>query len=181
MLTNIANYNNNTDWLYLIVAVIVVDLIVIFMARYPGPDPYFKVEALNEWYDRFGIVAVLGDLLSLLIGLAAARYIYTLGRFSGPLIFVIAILIFQAFHDIFFYTAVILQLPKGENAMIDVFKGYAKENGAKILGADALMLLASAFIGSALKALPLHYTVSTGLIATYAMTYTLYTKQPKSS
>lgn len=175
MLTNIANFNNN-DWLYLIVAVIVVDLVVIFMARYPGPDPYFKVGALNEWYDRFGLVAVLGDLLSLLIGLAAARYIYTLAGFSGPLMFMAAILIFQAFHDIFFYVAVILQMPKGENEMIDVFKSYSAENGAKILVADALMLLASALIASTLKALPLHYTAATGLLASYAMTYTLYTK-----
>jgi hypothetical protein len=177
MLTNIANFNNNADWFYLIVAVIVVDLVVILLARYPGRQPYFKVGALNDWYDRFGAVAVLGDLLSLLIGLAGARYIYTLAGFSTPLMFVAAILIFQAIHDIFFYVAVIRPLPKGANGMIDVFKTYADENGAKILVADALMLLASAATASGLKALPAHYTVSTGLLATYAMTYTLYTKR----
>jgi hypothetical protein len=177
MLTNIANFNNNADWLYLIVAVILVDLVVILLARYPGRQPYFKVGALNDWYDRFGVVAVLGDLLSLLIGLAGARYIYTLAGFSGPLMFVAAILIFQAAHDIFFYTAIIRQMPSGANGMIDVFKAYAIENGAKIMAADALMLLASAAVASGLKSLPLHYTVSTGLVATYAMTYTLHTKR----
>ena len=177
MLTNIANFNNNGDWLYLIVAVIVIDLVVILMARYPGPNPYFKVKALNDWYDRFGVVAVLGDLLSLLIGLGAARYIYTLAGLSGALMFLAAILGFQLLHDILFYVGVIRQMPSGENQMIDVFKAYATENGAKILGADALMLVASAFVASGLKSLPVHYTVSTGVVATYIMTYTLYTKR----
>jgi hypothetical protein len=177
MLTNIANFNNNGDWLYLIVAVIVVDLVVILMARYPGRQPYFKVKALNEWYDRFGVVAVLGDLLSLLIGLGAARYIYTLGGFSGALMFLAAILGFQALHDILFYVGVIRQMSPGENQMIDVFKAYAAENGAKILGADALMLIASAATASGLKTLPLHYTISTGVVAAYIMTYTLYSKR----
>ena len=177
MLTNITNFNNNGDWFYLIVAVIVVDLVVILMARYPGREPYFKVRALNDWYDRFGVVAVLGDLLSLLIGLAAARYIYTLAGLSGSFMFLAAILLFQLFHDIFFYTAVILRVPPGENQMIDVFKAYAAENGAKILVADALMLVASAVVASGLKSLPLHYTVSTGVVSAYAMTYTLYTKK----
>ena len=177
MLVNVANFNNNADWLYLFVAVVIVDVVVILLARYPGPDPYFKVKALNDWYDRFGFVAFLGDIFSLLIGLAAARYIYTLGGFSGPFSFICAILAFQAFHDILFYMAVILPVTKGENQMIDVFKEYAQENGAKILVADALMLLASAAVASGLKSLPMHYTVSTGLVATYAMTYTLYTKR----
>ena len=177
MLSNITNYTNTGDWLYLVIGAIVVDVLVITMARYPGREPYFKVVALNKWYDRFGINAALGDITSALIGLAAARYIYTLAGFKGPLMFLLAILLFQAFHDIFFYLAVILPLPAGENEMIDIFKAYAAENGAKILGADALILLASAAIGSFLKALPVHYTVSTGLVAIYALTYVFYTKR----
>ena len=177
MLSNITNYNSNSDWLYLVIGAIVVDVLVIIMARYPGRESYFKVKALNEWYDRFGINAALGDITSALIGLAAARYIYTLAGFKGPLMFLLAILLFQAFHDILFYLAVILPLPTGENEMIDVFKAYAKENGAKILGADALILVASATIASLLKDLPVHYTVSTGLVAIYAMTYLFYSKR----
>ena len=61
--------------------------------------------------------------------------------------------------------------------MIDVFKAYAAENGSKILVADAAILIASAGIGSALKALPAHYTVSVALVTMYAMTYIFYTKR----
>ena len=74
MLTNITNYNQNSDWFFLITAASVVDYLVILMTRYPGPDPYFKVKALNEWYDRFGLVAAICDVGSALIGLAAARF-----------------------------------------------------------------------------------------------------------
>lgn len=176
MLTNITNYSQNGDWFYLGIGAIVVDFIVIVLAKYPGPDPYFKVKALNEWYQRFGFLAALSDIGSALIGIAAARYIYTLAEFKGSLLFIACIIGFQLFHDAFFYLAIILKLPVGENQMIDVFKKYAAENGSKILGADALILLGTAGIGSFLKSLPAHYTVSTGLLSIYAMTYILYTK-----
>ena len=175
MFADITNYNNNSDWLYLVIGAIVVDLLVIIMARYPGP--YFKFGVLNEWYDRFGINAAIADITSALIGLAAARYIYGLAGLKGPLMFLLAMLLFQVFHDIFFYLAVILPLPAGENEMIDVFKAYAQENGAMILVADALILLASAGIGSFLKGLPVHYTASTGIVAIYSLMYILYTKR----
>ena len=177
MLTNITNYNQNSDWFFLITAASVVDYLVILMTRYPGPDPYFKVKALNEWYDRFGLVAAICDVGSALIGLAAARYIYTLAGFSGAPMFLVCIIGFQLFHDILFYLAIIKPTPRGQNQMIDVFKAYAAENGSKILVADAAILIASAGIGSALKALPAHYTVSVALVTMYAMTYIFYTKR----
>jgi len=176
MFADITNYRNNSDWYFIGVAAIVVDLVVILMTRYPGANPSFKVQALSEWYDRFGFVAALSDILSALIGIAAARYIYTAAGFKGGLAFVACIILFQLFHDIFFYVAVIKPMKKGENQMIDVFKSYAEENGGKILVADALILLSTAGIGAALKGVPLHYTIATGLVATYALTYALYTK-----
>jgi hypothetical protein len=78
MLTNIASYTENTDWYYIMIAAIVVDLAVIFMTKYPGKDPVFKVVALNDWYTQFGALAAICDIASAMIGIAAARYIYTL-------------------------------------------------------------------------------------------------------
>jgi hypothetical protein len=147
------------------------------MTRYPGPNPNFKVKALNEWYDRFGIVAAICDVGSALIGLGAARYIYTLAGFSGALMFIVCIVGFQLLHDILFYLLIIQPTARGQNEMIDVFKAYAAENGAKILVADAAILISSAGIASALKALPVHYTVSVALVTVYAMTYIFYTKR----
>jgi len=177
MFADITNYKFNGDWLFLITATILVDYVVILMTRYPGPDPAFKVGALNEWYDRFGLVAAICDVGSLLIGLAAARYIYTLAGFSGALMFILCIVGFQLLHDGLFYLTIIQPAAPGQNQMIDVFKSYAAENGAKILVADAAMLIASAAVASALKGLPAHYTVSVALVTVYAMTYSFYQKK----
>lgn len=169
----ITNYNQTGDWFYIVIAAIVVDFIGIVMAKYN--IILNNQVALNEWYTRFGALAAVSDITSVLIGIAAARYIYTAMGFKGVAAFVACIVGFQLFHDIFFYLAVIKPLPKGENDMIDVFKSYAAENGAMILVADAVILLATAGLGAVLKDLPVHYTVSTAFVTIYAMTYILYT------
>jgi hypothetical protein len=172
----ITNYNQTGDWFYIVTAAIVVDFVVIVMTRYAGPRPFFNVDALNDWYTRFGALAAISDITSALIGVGAARYIYTGLALKGALAFAACIVAFQLAHDIFFYLAVILPVPTGENEMIDVFKAYAAENGAMILVADALILLSTAGLGAFLKSLPAHYTVATALTSIYAMTYILYTK-----
>jgi hypothetical protein len=177
MFADITNYRMNGDWLFLTTAAMVVDYAVILMTRYPGPNPNFKVKALNEWYDRFGLVAAICDVGSALIGLGAARYIYTLAGFTSVFMFLVSIVGFQLLHDALFYLLIIQPTAKGQNEMIDVFKAYAAENGAKILAADAAILLSSAGIASALKALPTHYTVSVAIVTMYAMTYIFYTKR----
>jgi hypothetical protein len=178
MCINIANSNNVRDWFYLIPGAILVDLAVVIMTKYPGENPYFQVNTLNTWYDRFGVLAVAADVLSALIGVMAARYIYTgLGLNSGFL-FLVILVAFQLLHDIWFYLAIIKPLPTGHNEMIDVFKAYAKENGSKILTADALIVIATAVTGSLLKSAPAHITVATAFVSSYILSYILYTKRP---
>jgi hypothetical protein len=178
MITNITNYQNTGDWFYLIPAAVLVDLVVIFLAKYPGADPFFKVEALNDWYDKFGIAAVSSDVLSALIGVMFARYIYTGLGFKGVFWFIAVLLLFQVAHDMFFYLVVILGLPKGHNAMIDVFKNYATENGFKILVADSLIMLSTVTGASILKNMADHWTVATSLLSLYSLTYIIYTRNP---
>lgn len=177
MLENITNYKNINDWFYLITAVLVVDFVVILLSKYPGNSPYFKVETLDKWYSKFGIFAVGSDVLSILIGLAVTRYIFTALGLTNPLYFLLILLLFQLFHDVFFYLAIIRELPTGHNEMIDVFKEYAVENGAKILVSDALMMLFSAILASLLKSSPDHVTSSVALLTTYALCYIIYTRK----
>ena len=172
---DITNYKNIGDWFYLVPAVLVVDVIVIFLSKYPGNNPTFKVNSLNEWYTKFGLSAVASDVLSILLGLMVTRYIYTTLNLKNPLLFLLILVLFQLAHDIFFYTQVILKLPKGHNQMIDVFKSYADENGAKVLVADAAMMVSSAVLASLLKSSQGHVTIATLLISLYSMTYLIYT------
>jgi hypothetical protein len=175
---NIFDYKKTGDYLYIITAAVVVDLIVIFLARYPGPSPMFKVKALNDWYEKFGFLAAAADILSLIIGVTAARYLYTgLGLKNSLLFFVAVVVLFQLCHDVFFFLAVITQMPKGENKMIDVFGDYAKENGAKILVSDALMMIGTTLLAAFLKELPAHVTVSSLTVSLYALCFVLYTQR----
>ena len=94
--------------------------------------------------------------------------------------FILILLIFQLCHDIFFYLAVIKPMPKGHNQMIDVFKEYALENGAKVVGSDSLIMLSSVLLAILLKNQPAHVTSSLGLITMYALTYITFTTKYQS-
>ena len=174
----ITNFNNLQDWLYIVTAVVLVDFIVVCFAKYPGRNPYFKVDALDKWYNMFGIFAIGSDVLSILIGIMMTRYIYTSFGIQTPMYFLAILLLFQLFHDILFYVCVIQPMPRGHNKMIDVFKEYGLENGAKILGADALMMIFSVLIASLLKYLPTHYTIATLFVTLYSFCYIVYTRKP---
>lgn len=181
MLENITNYKNIGDWFYLVTAALVVDFIVVLREKYPRKNPYINIKSLDDWYTKFGGLAVASDILATLIGIMVTRYIYTSLKLNNPLYFLVILIAFQLFHDLLFYTAVIIPMPKGHNQMIDVFKTYAEENGSKILVVDAILMLSTLGIGSFLKMLPTHYTIATGFITLYSFTYILYTRSPQTS
>ena len=179
---DIADYTKVEDYLFLIPAALVVEMITLFLVKYAGQKPYFKVDALNDWYERFGLAAVGADVLSLLIGVTVARYIYTTisPDLWSPIFFVITAIIFQLFHDLFFYFAVIRQMNPRTNEMIEVFQDYAKENGGKILFADALMVSGTAIGAMVMKGLPPHLATSKMLVTLYAICFILFTASSKT-
>lgn len=172
----ITNSNNVGDILYIFVAALIVDFLTVLITKYPGPKPYFTVKALDDWYTRFGLTAVAADVLSVMIGVVAARYIYTAFGLNGMLAFVGVLILFQMCHDLFFAAAVFVPMPRGENTMIDVFKDYAAENTWKILVADAVLVLGTAAGATLLKNLPFHVAASVGLVTAYALCFITYTK-----
>jgi len=137
------------------------------------------VIALNDWYERFGFFAVAADIFSAMIGVVGARFLYTYLFKSvmdwSPLYFILCVVLFQVFHDLFFYFTTIKGLPRGHNEMIDVFQDYAKENGAKILVADAAIVIGTALGAMYLKSIPLHFVFISLLVALYALCFILFT------
>jgi hypothetical protein len=176
---DISNYKNVSDLSYILLAVLAVDVIVIFLVRF-FPDVFGS--SLNRWYDLFGLSAVIADVLIIVIGFVIARYIYTLwvknkfaeGKWS-PAYFTGTLVLTQLLHDILFYYGVITQVPRGHNTMIDVFKDYSS-GGPKILAGDAAMMVGSSVIAIALKGMSPHLVASFGLLVAYALPYILYTK-----
>ena len=177
LLGDITDYMEMGDWTYILLAILIVDLVILFLTRY-FPDLFGK--SLNVWYEQFGINAVLSDVFIIAIGFALARYAYKYFEpvksdgFNLPLFLALLVGI-QLLHDILFYFVVILPIPKGHNRMMDVFKDYAASAGGKILVADALMVLASAVIAMSLKEAPSHIVALTGLFSIYTLPYILET------
>lgn len=173
---DISDYHNNSDLLFISLAVLVTDVVVLFLTRYA---PSIFGEALNLWYDRFGLAAVLSDVAVIVIGFQITRYIYTTWIAPNiswsPLYFLALLVTVQAIHDILFYVGVIVPLPEGLNQMIDVFKAYSK-GGTKIIGGDALLMISSFLITLFLKSQPTHVAASTAMVTLYTLPYILYNK-----
>lgn len=172
---NLGNYKATEDWWFILPATLFVDTVVIFLVRL-FPKTFLK--EINEWYDGFGLAAVLSDVSIIAIGIAISRYIYTcffmeqegwsIWYFMGLALAV------QVIHDIIFAVGIVKPIPSGHNSMIDVFKKYI-QGGPSIIAADAAMVVGSVGLASFLKNQDFHYTVSVGLVTVYAMSYILFT------
>jgi len=171
---DISEYQNIYDWVYIVVAVLIVETIVICLVRY-FPDVFGK--ALNVWYNRFKLSAVLADVLIILIGFGISRYAYTEFIYPtydwNPLYFGITTVITQLIHDVGFYFGVIRPIPQGQNAMMDVFKDYSNEVGGKILFGDSMMVIGSTILAMILKGSQPHVVASVALITAYVIPYIL--------
>lgn len=174
---DISKWSEAKDLYYILIAVLIVDVIGIFLFRY---YPEFFGCVINQWYDKFGLLAVLSDITIIAIGFLIARYIYSnwiRNSYGWNIWLFIALLVaVQFIHDVLFYLGVIIPMPKGHNVMMDVFKAYAAEGGGKILVADATMMIASALIASGLKNTSDSTVGGIGIFVTYVLTYILYTK-----
>ena len=176
MLGDITMPSESGDWWYILLAILIVDVIVIFLVRlYPD----LLGRAINVWYERFGLSAVLSDVLIIAIGFYIARYAYT--YFVPPEVgfnpwYFIAFLVgIQVLHDILFYVGVIIPIPRGHNRMMDVFKDYSA-GGFKVIASDTAMMVASALIAMALKEADTEVYAGIALFTTYALTFILETK-----
>jgi hypothetical protein len=181
---DISNYSNMKDLIFIVLAVLVVDVAVIFLTRM---FPEVLGQNLNRWYDLFGLNAVIADVVIIVIGFIITRYIYTgyiKEKFAegkwNPLIFTGSLVGVQLIHDLAFYYGVITQVPRGANTMMDVFKDYAASGGGKILFGDALMMIASAGLAIVFKTQPAHIVASIGALTSYLLPYFLYIRNQYS-
>jgi hypothetical protein len=177
---DIGNYKQVNDVWYILLGILLVDVVVLCLVRFL---PEIFGQSLNRWYDLFGLNAVLADVGIIAIGFIIARYVYTLwvkpkygeNKWS-PYMFTGVAVVVQLVHDLLFYYGIIQQVPRGQNAMIDVFKDYAAAGGAKILFGDALLMIFSSLMAMTLKSQPLHLVAVVGLVTSYILPYALYAK-----
>jgi len=171
---DISDFNESMDWVYIIIAVLLVEVFVMSLTRF-APDIFCK--SLNIWYNRFKLSAVASDILIILIGFWISRYIYTEFVWPtydwNPSYFTGLTVLVQLLHDLLFYFGIIRPIPQGANAMMDVFKDYAESGGVKILAADSGMMIGSSIIAMLLKTAPPYMLVGITLIGAYTVPYLL--------
>jgi uncharacterized protein YacL len=149
-------------------AVVVVDFVTIVLSK------FFNLgKSLDKWYAKFGMTAVLSDCLIIVLGIQLALLIEPKAGWFHLLMIALAI---QIFHDIWFYFAIVVPIPKGHNQIIDLFKEYADENSWKIIVADSLMVVSTVVLAETLSYYHESVVSFVGLLATYALTYIIYTR-----
>jgi len=153
------------NWIPLLTATAWVDFAVIVLSKLL---PLTK--SLNVWYAKFGMSAVGADVLIIVLGIALAKLLVPAAH--GWLLVQISVAI-QLIHDVLFY-GLILAIPSGHNAMIDIFKSYAAEGGWKILAADSAMVASSVLLMEWLNGWK--WTEFAGILAVYALLYIVHTK-----
>jgi hypothetical protein len=143
-LADISRFGNISDYLPILNAALVVDLIGVF-GTFKG---FINSKMLKLWYKKYHLMALIADVLSIVIGLVLARYFYysvfstfNIGYFAGLAVGI------QIFHDLLFY-AIFQNIPVGHNAMLDFFKIYAKEVGVMAVVSDSIMIIATCIIAS---------------------------------
>lgn len=150
------------------IAAAVVDFSTIVLSKF-----FNMGKSLDKWYSKFGMTAVLSDVLVIVLGIQLALFIEP--KIGVPYLAAIAICI-QIIHDILFYFLVIETVPTGQNEMIDLFKEYASENSWKIVVYDSLMIGTTVFLADFLSKVHESTVNFIGLLTVYALTYIIYTK-----
>ena len=173
--TNVGNYMADEDWWFFLPAILFVDVVVIFLSRF---FPKYFGKPINDWYDEFGLAAVLSDVAIIAIGIAIARYVYSvffMEKEGWSIYYFIALaVVVQLLHDIVFAFGVVDKIPKGHNSMIDLFKVYV-QGGPKILLVDSAMVVGAIGLAAALKGKDYHFTGVGFLVTAYALSYVLFT------
>ena len=156
-------------WVPLYTAVAIVDFVVIVLSKI-----FPLTKALGNWYRDFGVVAAAQDILIIMLGIALAKFLFP--NATGFMLAGLSIVI-QVIHDVLFYYGVILQVPWGQNKVIDLFKKYAAEGSWKIILADSAMIGSSALLMESLdNNLSDDQIGFVGMLVSYAILYIIYTK-----
>jgi hypothetical protein len=167
---DISRFANVSDYLPILNGALITDLFVIALVI----SGVIKSVTLKEWYHKYGVAAVLGDVLILVIGVIIVRAIYPLifSKFS-ILSFVGLAVIVQLIHDLSF-AQMMNAIPRGRSMIMDTFKDYGKEMGVLILIADALMISGTAILGSLLASSSLNINIIVLILAIYLVPYFIY-------
>jgi uncharacterized membrane protein len=106
---------------------------------------------LNTLFDMFGMEAVVSMVALILILFQITRYFYTIfyeksGKAWSPFVFMCFLVGVHLIHDLVFYFAIISQVPKGKNDMIDILRALTASNKTYALLTHSVFLILTALV-----------------------------------
>lgn len=169
LLGDIRNYEDVRLLFVIGVAACVVDTAGLFVwKRYPADA------TIAKWYDKFGLVAYIMDVSSIVIGILIAQHVYPLVTRSWNLVlFALVAVAVQQAHDIVF--AQLIQSAGDGNDVFAILREYATQPYAwTILISDAIYMLFAVLIASALYAQKTWVSFHVLMLTLYVTGYALY-------
>jgi hypothetical protein len=169
---DISNFNNIKDYVPMIAGIFVIEAFIIFVIF-----KFLSSTKGKEWYNKFGLTAVLCDTLILLIGFIITRFLYSKIFSEFNIIkFILLFLAVQTIHDLLFYYLIVKPMPVGVNSIMDIFKEYGNEVGAGSYIGNSIMVV----IGSLLASLFVSNKINTNIViivfCVYLFTYLINIK-----
>lgn len=154
--------------LALVTAVVLIDLLGIVITK----KVYVLNSFLNEWYDTYKLTASLLDCLIFIIVIMLV--FFTAPKNASPLVLTGIAILYQIIHDVLFYWLVIIPLPAGENAIIDLFKKYVKGASVGVLIGDSIMMALIMGLYFAVYRLPTNILLFLLSLGIYSIGYMVY-------
>jgi hypothetical protein len=166
----IYNFNNTSDYFPIITAAMITDIIVIILLKKGA----IKSKTLEKWYSTYGFSAGLADVLSIVIGIIVARFLYFKIFTTENLLYFIGLTVLvQLVHDVLFYF-LFSSIPRGVSKIMDSFKDYANENGSTILIADSIMMISTILLATYFTSFNANINNILFIVALYLIVYFIY-------
>ncbi len=164
---DISNFNNISDYLPILSGTLIAEVIIIIMAF-----TFFKGSKLRNWYNNFGLSAVVLDVLILVIGFIITRFLYyKIFNEFNIVKFILLALVVQIIHDISLYYLLIKPLPVGSNKIFDLLKEYGNEVGGGAIIGDSFMFIISILFASLLAGSNSNINIIIIIISVYLIPY----------
>ena len=169
-LRDIRNSNDLYVTFIIVVAACVVDTAGLFVWK-----SYPRDATISKWYDKFGLVAYMMDVASIVIGVLITQHVYPLVSSAwNPALFCAIAVGVQQVHDIVF-AQLLTGAASSTNDILALLQEYATQAGAwKILVADGVYMILTSLLAMFLYSQKPY--VSTHLLALtlYVTGYALY-------
>jgi hypothetical protein len=171
MFKDISQFDNIDDYLPIITAILIVEIITIILSFTNITESKF----LRVWYKDYKLYAVLADVSLIFLGFVITRalYPYVFDEFS-IINFILLMVVIQAIHDILFYL-MITSIPKGANKIIDILKDYADEISYWAIIGDSMMMISSALIAAYIAYFDMNTNIIIFAFLVYILQFILYT------